>query len=263
MEEAGRAACLLTPQEAIAKIGWDTLLIVVDTHIASFTETPELLEKSAKIVVMDHHRKSVQFIDNAVLFFHDPAASSVSEMVTELLQYFEGDPVIGPLEADALLSGIMLDTRNFILRAGVRTFEAAAYLKSRGADTVAVKKMFSNSLDNYKLRNAVIADSQSYRGCAIACTSLDVPDVRIIASQAADELLGISEVDASFVLFQTKDVVNISARSLGKVNVQVVMEALGGGGHQTMAACQLRDMTEDEALERLKAAIDTYYETLN
>ena len=263
MEEAGRDDCLLTPEEALVKIGWDTLLIVVDTHIGAFTEVPDLLEKSTKIVVIDHHRKSVQFIDNAVLFFHDPAASSASEMVTELLQYFAAEPVIGALEADALLSGIMLDTRSFVLRAGVRTFEAAAYLKSRGADTVAVKKLFASTLENYKQRNAVIADSLPYRGCAIACTALESPDIRIIASQAADELLGISDVDASFVLFTTRDCVNISARSLGKVNVQVVMESLGGGGHQTMAACQLKDLSPDEAVVRLKAAIDAYYETLN
>ena len=259
----GREACLLKPQEAMNKIGWDTLLIVVDTHIASFTEVPELLGKSTKVVVIDHHRKSVQFIDNAVLFFHDPGASSASEMVTELLQYLTPEPVIGPAEADALLSGITLDTRNFVLRAGVRTFEAAAYLKSRGADTVEVKKMFSSTLENYKLRNAVIADSVSYRGCAIACTAITSPDIRIIASQAADELLGIREMDASFVLFSAADCVNISARSLGKVNVQVIMESLGGGGHQTMAACQLKDTQPDAALEKLKGAIDSYYESLN
>ena len=263
LADDGHSAWLLTPQEAAAKIGWDTLLIVADTHIAAFTEVPELLEKSTKVVVIDHHRKSVQFIDNAVLFFHDPAASSASEMVTELLQYFNTQPVVGPLEADALLSGIMLDTRNFILRAGVRTFEAAAYLKSRGADTVAVKKMFSSSLESYKQRNTVIASSVPYHGCAIAHAAAGTPDIRIIASQAADELLGISEVDASFVLFEAGGCINISARSLGKVNVQVIMESLGGGGHQTMAACQLSGVTMDEAAKRLKEAVDTYFETLN
>ena len=257
------SSCLMLPQDALAKISKDTLLIVVDTHIGAFTETPQLLEKAARTVVIDHHRKSVQFIHNAVLFFHDPGASSACEMVTELLQYISPDPVIGALEADALLSGITLDTRNFVLRAGVRTFEAAAYLKARGADTVRVKKMFASSLESYKMRNEILSGSASYRGCAIAATELQGPDIRIIASQAADELLNISEVDASFVLFETADCINISARSFGQINVQVIMEDLGGGGHQTMAAAQLQQSSMADAQRRLRAAIDRYYESLN
>lgn len=262
VREEGFSSCLMEPQEALAKIGRDTLLIVVDTHIGAFTEVPQLLEKAARTVVIDHHRKSVQFIEKAVLFFHDPGASSACEMVTELLQYLTPEPVIGPIEADALLSGIMLDTRSFVLRAGVRTFEAAAYLKSRGADTVRVKKMFASSLESQKLRGEIVSSSRSYRGCAIAVTDLRVPDVRIIASQAADELLNVSGVDASFVLFETADCVNISARSLGAVNVQVVMEHLGGGGHQTMAAAQLAGVSPDEAEKALREAIDAYYENV-
>lgn len=254
---------LLLPQDAVEKIGKDTLLIVVDTHIGSFTEAPQLLEKATRKVVIDHHRKSVQFIEDAVLFFHDPAASSACEMVTELLQYLTPQPVIGPFEADALLSGIMLDTRNFVLRTGVRTFEAAAYLKSRGADTVRVKKMFASSLESYKLRNEILSGSSSYRGCAIAPAKVESPEIRVISSQAADELLNISEVDASFVLFSTSDSINISARSLGQINVQVIMELLGGGGHQTMAAAQLQNTSMDEALEMLHKAIDQYYESIN
>ena len=263
MREEGFASCLLAPHEALAKMGKDTLLIVVDTHIAAFTEVPQLLEKAQRTVVIDHHRKSVQFIENAVLFFHDPGASSACEMVTELLQYLTPEPVIGPFEADALLSGITLDTRSFVLRAGVRTFEAAAYLKSRGADTVRVKKMFASTLENQKMRGEILSASQNYRGCAIASTDLRAPDVRIIASQAADELLNISDVDASFVLFETADCINISARSLGQINVQVVMERLGGGGHQTMAAAQLANVDMDEALRQLHGAIDEYFENVS
>lgn len=259
----GLGGCLMMPEDAIAKASKETLLIVVDTHISDFTEVPQLLTKVKNIVVIDHHRKSVQFLDNAVLFFHDPAASSASEMVTELLQYISPDPVIGKTEADALLSGIMLDTRNFVLRAGVRTFEAAAYLKARGADTVRVKKMFSSSLDSYKKRNAIISASGSYRSCSIAEANVEGADLRVIASQAADELLNISEVDASFVLFRTAETINISARSLGKINVQIIMEKLGGGGHQTMAAAQLAGLTMEQAEQKLREAIDSYYDSVN
>ena len=259
----GSGDCLMLPDEALSRINRDTLLVVVDTHIGDFTEVPQLLGKAEKVVVIDHHRKSVQFIENAVIFFHDPAASSASEMVTELLQYISADPVIGRTEADALLAGIMLDTRNFVLRAGVRTFEAAAYLKTCGADTVQVKKMFSSTLDSYIKRNTIISASKPYRSCVIAHAAFDAPDIRIIASQAADELLNISEVDASFVLFEAGDCINISARSMGAINVQVVMEKLGGGGHQTMAAAQLRELTAEEAEEKLRLAIDSYYESVN
>lgn len=255
--------CLLMPEEAIAKATKETLLIVVDTHISDFTEVPQLLTKVKNIVVIDHHRKSVQYMDNVVLFFHNPASSSASEMVTELLQYISPDPVIGKTEADALLSGIMLDTRNFVLRAGVRTFESAAYLKSRGADPVRVKKMFSSSLDSYKKRNAIISESYAYKSCSIAKATFEGADLRVVASQAADELLNISEVDASFVLFSTPDCINISARSLGAINVQIIMEKLGGGGHQTMAAAQLAHTSMEQAEQNLREAIDSYYDSVN
>ncbi len=251
---------ILGPSQALEKISDETLLIIVDTHITDFVEEPELYKKAKKVVVIDHHRKSVNFIDKAVIFFHDPAVSSASEMVTELLQYIGGEPVIGSFEADALLSGITLDTRNFVLRAGVRTFEAAAYLKSRGADTVRVKKLFSSTLESYKQKNKIVSSSVEYRNCAIAKADFESRDIRIIASQAADELLNISQVDASFVVFRSGNVINISARSLGLVNVQVIMEKLGGGGHQTMAAAQLQDMTVSEAEEKLRKAIDEFNE---
>lgn len=237
-----------------------TLLFVVDTHKADFTEEPEIYEKSPSVVVIDHHRKTVDYIQNAVIFYHEPHASSACEMVTELLQYMQRKPIIGAVQANALLAGIMLDTKEFALRTGVRTFEAAAYLRARGADTVTVKGFFNSSMENKKLRGQVVLNAQSYRNCAVSVADIKHKDIRIISAQAADELLTVSDVSASFVLFETGDTANISARSMGKVNVQLIMEALGGGGHQTMAAAQLPNTDLSEARQMLKKAIDEYYE---
>lgn len=237
-----------------------TLLFVVDTHKADFTEEPEIYEKSPSVVVIDHHRKTVDYIQNAVIFYHEPHASSACEMVTELLQYMQRKPIIGAVQANALLAGIMLDTKEFALRTGVRTFEAAAYLRARGADTVTVKGFFNSSMENKKLRGQVVLNAQSYRNCAVSVADIKHKDIRIISAQAADELLTVSDVSASFVLFETGDTANISARSMGKVNVQLIMEALGGGGHQTMAAAQLPNTDLSEARQMLKKAIDDYYE---
>jgi len=204
----------------------------------------------------------VNYIDNAVIFHHEPYASSASEMVTEIIQYFrfESEEHFPVCCAEALLSGIMLDTKNFVMRTGVRTFEAAAYLKKLGADTVAVKQLFSNSIESYRRKTQIVASAKIHGKCAIAAADFKSDDIRIIAPQAADELLNITDVDASFVLFKTGNTVNISARSLGAVNVQVIMEQLGGGGHQTMAATQLDNTTIKEAAEALAAVID---ETVN
>lgn len=237
-----------------------TLLFVVDTHKADFTEEPEIYEKAPSVVVIDHHRKTVDYIQNAVIFYHEPHASSACEMVTELLQYMQRKPIIGAVQANALLAGIMLDTKEFALRTGVRTFEAAAYLRARGADTVTVKGFFNSSMENKKLRGQVVLNAQSYRNCAVSVADIKHKDIRIISAQAADELLTVSDVSASFVLFETGDTANISARSMGKVNVQLIMEALGGGGHQTMAAAQLPNTDLSEARQMLKKAIDDYYE---
>lgn len=236
-----------------------TLLFVVDTHKADFTEEPEIYEKAPSVVVIDHHRKTVDYIQNAVIFYHEPHASSACEMVTELLQYMQRKPIIGAVQANALLAGIMLDTKEFALRTGVRTFEAAAYLRARGADTVTVKGFFNSSMENKKLRGQVVLNAQSYRNCAVSVADMKHKDIRIISAQAADELLTVSDVSASFVLFRTGDTANISARSMGKVNVQLIMEALGGGGHQTMAAAQLANTDLSEAQQLLKKAIDEYY----
>ncbi|MBQ2389775.1 MAG: DHH family phosphoesterase, partial [Clostridia bacterium] len=235
-----------------------TMLIICDTHRRSFLDCPELYDACTETVIIDHHRKTVDYIDNAVIFYHDPYASSACELVSELVQYIQ--PRIGKVEAEALLSGIMLDTRNFVLHAGARTFEAAAFLRNCGASTVTVKGFFKSGFNVYKERAAIIADAHVYGDCAISRTESRDKDIRIAASQAADEMLGINGVHASFVLFHSGDIINVSARSLGVINVQLIMETLGGGGHLTMAAAQLADCDMDDAVRQLAAAIDKYRE---
>ncbi len=251
----------ITPSEAENVISDKDLLIIVDTHNKDFLESRALYERAKSVVVIDHHRKTVNFIDNAVIFHHEPYASSASEMVTEIIEYFRFDTNerFPSIYADALLSGIMLDTKNFVMRTGVRTFEAAAYLKKLGADTVAVKLLFSNSIDSYKRRTQIVASAKIHDRCAIAAADFKSDDIRLISPQAADELLSITDVDASFVLYKTGNTVNISARSLGAMNVQVIMEKLGGGGHQTMAATQIENSTIQEAVKMLIQAIDEFH----
>lgn len=247
---------LIEPIDIDGYLDSGTLLVIVDTHRKSFLEYPELFDLVSKVVVIDHHRKTVDHINKAVIFYHEPNASSASEMVTELIQYISVDVHIPQACAEALMSGITLDTKNFVMKTGVRTFEAAAYLRSMGADTVAVKQLFSNSMKTQKAKSEVVKNAAMYSNCAIGVVDFDSDDVRIVASQAADELLNIDAVDASFVVFQTDDVMNISARSYGELNVQLVMEELGGGGHQTMAAAQLSGENFENALKLLKNAID-------
>lgn len=237
-----------------------TLLVIVDTHITGFVEEKELLRKAKMVAVIDHHRKAVDYIKNSVIFFHDPSASSSSEMVAELSEYIPEMKNLGSFTADALMAGIMLDTKNFILRAGAKTFEAAAYLRTQGAETVRVKKLFANDIDNYHTRTKIIAGARKYHNCVIAVNDEESDEIRMISAQAADELLNISGVDASFVIFKMDDTVCVSARSLGKVNVQVVMEALGGGGHQTMAAAQKKDISVEDLTAEVMKSIDRYNE---
>lgn len=262
LKDAKGKNCIYSPEEALKSVTENTLLIITDTHKKSFTESPELCDKVQKITVIDHHRKSVGFIEDTVMFYHMPTSSSASEMVTEICQYVDKNPVLDKFTATALLSGIMLDTRNFILRTGVRTFQAAAYLRQRGANTVECKKLFSSDMDLFRQRNAVIDMATEYRGCALSKTENEIKGIRLATSQAADEMLNIEGVTASFVIFKCGDGVNISARSYGEVNVQLIMEALGGGGHQTMSACQLKDISVFEAETELKKAIDSYFDSL-
>jgi len=260
MEESGYENSFYNPSEAIEflKHASNPLCIIVDTHLESVLEDAEIYRMCKNVVVIDHHRRMVGYIDNGVIFYHEPYASSASEMVTELIQYFGGDVTIGKAEAEALLAGIMLDTKNFVIRTGVRTFEAAAYLRKQGADTVEVRKLFSSSIEDYQERTKLVSSAEVYNRCAIAQTDSENGDIRVIAAQAADELLSISDVDASFVLFEVGDGVSISARSMGRLNVQVVMESLGGGGHQTMAAAQLENISLPNARYKLLEAIEAH-----
>jgi c-di-AMP phosphodiesterase-like protein len=259
LESEGMEDIIVNQDRALEMIDKKSLLIVVDTHIESFVEFPKIYEKAETRVIIDHHRRAVTDIESAVIFHHDPGASSACEMVTELLPYMNPDINITKTVAEALLSGIMLDTKDFVIGTGVRTFEAAAYLKERNADTVSVKKLFANSLEINKLRTKVISESESFMKCAISSADFSSPDIRIICAQAADELLKVNDIKASFVMFESNDTVNISARSLGEMNVQIIMEALGGGGHQTMAACQLKGYAIPAAKNALYKAIDDFY----
>ena len=261
MRERGVTDLFYHPNEVMTVITKKTLLVVVDTHIKHFVESQEIYKACKTVVVIDHHRKSVDHIDNAVIFYHEPYASSAAEMVTELVQYMNERKNIGKNEAECLLAGIMLDTKNFVLKTGVRTFEAAAYLKRLGADTVEVRKMFANSMESYQRKTRLVSSAEIYRRCAIAVyREEDTTDMRVITAQAADELLGISNVDASFVMFDDGTQVSLSGRSLGEINVQLILETLGGGGHLTMAGAQLVGESLDEAKAKLLAAIDRYYE---
>lgn len=249
----------ITPKEGLEKLDDSTLLVVTDTHNPALVESKEMLAKAKNVVVIDHHRRMVNGIEPTIMSFLEPNASSASELVTALIEYFGEDSNISVPAAEALLSGIMLDTKNFIMKTGVSTFEAAAFLKKKGADTIAVKKLFANSIDTYHQKSALINSAHLYKKCAVAFTEEQFSDIRIAASQAADELLGISGVNASFVLYETNGVINISARSMGAYNVQIIMESLGGGGHLTMAATQLECSMAD-ARSKLATAIDEYIE---
>lgn len=235
----------------------NTLLIITDIHQPSRLDFPELYQKAKQVVVIDHHRKMVEHIDNALLFYHEPYASSAAEMTAEVIQYMS-NVKLPRLEAEALLAGIMLDTRQFVMKAGVRTFEAAAFLRKSGADTIAVKCMFSEDMSMYQTKAEIMATAKLVDNTAIACANIDGENLRIAAAQAADELMSVRNVDASFVLFSENGGVNISARSFGTVNVQLIMEAMGGGGHQTMAGAFLKECTLSEAENRLCQVISSY-----
>ncbi len=250
--------CIFTDGNDLCDIINDkTLLIILDTHREGFIESEEIYKQCKNIIIIDHHRKAVDAIDKSVVFYHETAASSACEMVTELIQYMDA---YNPNEtvADALLSGIMLDTKNLCLHTGVRTFEAAAYLRKYGADPIKVKRMFSDNFETYARKSVIVSNATLYGNCAISMDESCDEYTRIATSQAADELLNLEKVKASFVLCKIKDGINISARSYGEVNVQLIMEALGGGGHSNMAACQLDCSDFEQAKERLKKAIDNY-----
>ena len=255
IEETISNNMFISPERAKSMVTEKTLLVVVDTHAIDFLESKELYEMCNRVVVIDHHRMTVKHINNAVIFYHEPFASSTSEMVTELIQYM-GDKNLKKFESECLLAGIMLDTKNFVLKTGVRTFEAAAYLKRKGADPIGVKKMFANPIGMYKIKYELISKAEIIKNCAIAYVEKIDDDERIACAQAADELLDVKGIKASFVLFPFGKGISISARSMGEVNVQLIMEAMGGGGHQNMAGAQVEDISFESAIERLKSIIN-------
>lgn len=250
----------LQPQDAELLVDAGTLVIVADTHIPDRVDG-KLLKNAKMVAVIDHHRRMVGGIENPTLFYHEPTASSASEMVAELLQYM-GDPTPTAVASEALLAGIILDTRNFVLRAGARTFEAAAYLRRLGADTVKVQQLFAADMELYRQKVALVSDAVIYKDVAIAVGSGNGAAARIAASQAANELLTIRGVKASFTLMKTEQGVNISARSMGDINVQLITETLGGGGHLTMAGAFLKNTDTDTATAQVKAAVDAYLSQL-
>ncbi|MCM3006551.1 DHH family phosphoesterase [Priestia koreensis] len=253
---------IISPDEALNLVSEDTLLVVVDTHKPSLVIEDRLLNKVENVVVIDHHRRAEEFIEDPLLVYMEPYASSTAELVTELLEYQPKRFKIDMLEATALLAGIIVDTKSFTLRTGSRTFDAASFLRSQGADTVLVQKFLKEDVNQYVKRARFIEKAHIYKtGIAISKGEESESYDQVLLAQAADTLLSISGVVASFVISKRNDNrIGISARSLGDVNVQVIMESLEGGGHLTNAATQLQNITLDEAEERLKQVIDEYLE---
>jgi len=239
----------------------NTLLVIVDTHKSSYVEFPELLEKIDRKIIIDHHRKSPDFIEGAIVSFHEVYASSAAELVTEVIQYAKDDITLNLIEAEGLYGGIMVDTKDFTFKTGVRTFEAAAYLRKYGVDIIKVKKWFQADLESYKIISKIVRDVEIiHESVAISVYDNDDDEnSNLICAKAADELLTISDITASFVMARFEDMVHISGRSIGNVNVQVILEKLGGGGHITLAGAQLENMTIEEAKEELISKIEEYF----
>ena len=249
----------ISGQEALLRCDNRSVLIVVDTNRPDQVENKHLLEAITSVCVIDHHRRAADYITPVVVNLHEPYASSASELVTELLQYAVEKKDILPIEAKALMAGIFLDTKSFNVRTGERTFEAAAYLRQIGADTVEVKKLLQNDFQDTMAKYQIIKSARLYRA-EIAIAALNAGTSRALAAQAADELLNISGISASFVLYPSEENVIISARSIGEANVQVILEPLGGGGNTATAGAQIPNITVKEALDRLVQSIDRYYE---
>lgn len=248
---------IISQDRALALVDNSTLLIVVDTHRPAMVEYPEVLKRVKNIVLIDHHRRSEEFIENTLLTYHEPYASSACEMVTEIFQYMQDDNELSVVEAEALYCGIYLDTKTFTFKTGARTFEAAAYLRKMGVDPVGVRKLFRNGLDMYIQKSRVISNAKLYHdNIAIAVCEEDVKNLQLVTAQAADDLLNINGVEASFVLAELNGRVIISGRSLGNINVQIILEKLGGGGHITIAGAQLENNSLNMAELKLRNAID-------
>jgi c-di-AMP phosphodiesterase-like protein len=247
----------ISPQQAMLEISGSSLLIIVDTNRPDQVESENLLQSAMRVALIDHHRRAADYIQKAALTFHEPYASSACELVTELLQYMIEPSDLLKSEAEALLSGIVLDTKSFTLRTGSRTFEAAAFLRRAGADTTEVKRLLQSDIQTAVRRYAIVQNAQVYKdGIAFAVT--DTEETRIIAAQAADELLNIQGIQTSFVIYREAESVNISARSIGRINVQVILEKLGGGGNKSTAGAQIKQKTITQVVNELFTVVDDY-----
>jgi len=249
----------ISGEEAMLLSDNRSTLVVVDTNRPDQVEDRHLLETIPRVCVVDHHRRAADYITPVVVNLHEPYASSAAELVTELLEYAVEKKDVLPIEAKSLMAGIFLDTKSFNVRTGERTFEAAAFLRQLGADTVEVKKLLQNDFQDTMAKYQIIKSARLYRQ-DLAIAALNSTTSRPLAAQAADELLNISGITASFVLYPDGDQVIISARSIGEANVQVILEPLGGGGNAATAGAQIKDATVAEVLERLKKSIDNYYD---
>lgn len=265
-EDAEYEDVFIDSEEGLDKVKPNTLLVIVDTNKKTYVNSPEILENTQRVVVIDHHRRSTDYIEDAVLTFHEVYASSASELVTEILEYSQVPLDLKPLEIEALYAGIMLDTKNFTFKTGVRTFEAAAFLRRRGVDIIRVKKWFQNDLETYQIISDIVSRAEIVND-SIAISTLEKKadiDTNILIAKAADELLTIKGINCSFVLGEMDDKVFISGRSIGDINVQLILEKMGGGGHITLAGAQVSGMTIDEAKEELINRINEYlFETEN
>lgn len=254
-------SAIIDKNEAMAKVSADTLLIVVDTHKKNYVEVPELLNETEKIVIIDHHRKSTDAIENVSLLFHEVYASSAAELVIEILQYAKEEIKLTDMEVEGLYGGIMVDTKDFTFKTGVRTFEAAAYLRKLGVDIIKVKKIFQLDLENYNIIADIVKKTELINGTiGIAVYEEKNKNAGLICAKTADELLTISDITASFVIGNDGNKTCISGRSVGDINVQVILEKLGGGGHITVAGAQLEKLSLQEAKELLIKNINEYLE---
>ena len=251
---------LIDKETALSQIDNETLLVIVDTHKKSYVEEPELLDKTNKIVVIDHHRRGTDFIEQSILTFQEVYASSASELVSELIQYAQNEIELPTVEAESLYAGIMMDTKNFTFKTGVRTFEAAAYLRRCGVDIIKVKKWFQSDLESYNKISEIVRKAEVIHDTiGISTYEVQEKDTSLICAKAADELLTIGNITASFVLGTMGEKICISGRSIGDINVQVILEKLGGGGHITLAGAQLENKTIEEAKQDLIAKIEEYF----
>ena len=249
----------IAPEDALEEITQNSLVIVLDTHRPSMLPDERIIKFASKVVLIDHHRRSTEFINPCSLVYHEPYASSTCEMAAELLEYMDLGSALTPTEAECLYTGILMDTKNFMLKTGVRTFEAASYLRRLGLNTVAVKKLFNVNKQDYDHKVDIVKTAKDIsNNIAVAKTYEKYQNIKVVASQAADEMLNIGNIKASFVVYPMDNAVGVSARSLGDVNVQLIVEKLGGGGHMTVAGTQIKNVSVDQGVQMVEAAVKEY-----